>query len=104
MSKPESSCPAVEVLDFRLSDGTGQTLAVAVVQVGPVEVRNVRVTNRDGRLFVRLPGTLMKKRLKPAVSLDELVFLELREAVLAEYRVATGADPWGDVRSASRPP
>ena len=27
-----------------------------------------------------------------------------REAVLAEYRVATGAEPWGDVRSASRPP
>lgn len=104
MSKPELSCPAVEVLDLRLSDGTGQTLAVAVVQVGPVEIRNVRVTDRDGRLFVRLPGTLMRKRLKPAVCLDEPVFLELREAVLAEYRVATGVDPWADERRACNTP
>lgn len=95
---------AVEVLDLRLLDGTGQTLAVAVVQVGPVEIRNVRVTDRDGRLFVRLPGTLMRKRLKPAVCLDEPVFLELREAVLAEYRVVTGADPWADERRACNTP
>ncbi|KAA0686316.1 hypothetical protein [Azospirillum brasilense] len=104
MSKLEPLRPAVEVLDLRLSEGTGQTLAIAVVQVGPVEIRNVWVTDRDGRLFVRLPGTLMRKRLKPAVCLDEPVFLELVDSVLAEYRVATGADPWGDVRSASRPP
>lgn len=90
----------VQVLDLRLVDGNGQTLAVAVVQVGPVEIRNVRVTDRGGRLFVRLPGTLMGKRLKPAVSLDELVFLELREAVLTEYRVATLAAPWADERHA----
>ena len=70
-----------------------------VVQVGLVEIRNVRVTDRDERLFVRLPGTLMGKRLKPAVCLDEPVFLELVHSVLAEYRVVTGADPWGTSRA-----
>ncbi|WP_448187914.1 hypothetical protein [Azospirillum sp. sgz301742] len=89
---------AVEVLDLRLAQSVGPVLAIAVVQVGPVEIRNVRVSERGGRLRVWLPSTVERCDLKPALRLDEPVFLELRRAVLAEYRRTIGADPWAHVR------
>ncbi len=91
----------VEVMDLRLADGNAQWLAEAVVRVGPVEIGHVRVIERKGCLLVKLPSALVSHRLVPAITLDEDVFLKLKDMVLAEYRTATWADPWADERRAS---
>lgn len=77
---------APEILDLRL--GGRKALALAVIQIGPIIVRGVRVVERDGQLRVRLPG----------VTLEKPLFLEVLAAVLVEYRRVLEADPWADVR------
>lgn len=76
-----------EVLDLRLT-GNESMRATAVVRIGFVEFRGVRVVEREGRMKVRLPGAVV----------DQPVFSDLRRAVLDAYRQAVEADPWADVR------
>lgn len=77
-----------EVLDLRL--GGRKALALAVVRFGSIEIRGVRVKERDGRLRVSLPG----------VVLDPALFREVHRAVLDAYRQTVEADPWADARRA----
>lgn len=80
---------AVEVLDLRLTEPGSRWLALAVVRVGPAEIRGVRMVRRDGRLKVHLPG----------VSLDKAVFLRLCSALDEAFREACEGDPWLDMRT-----